>query len=113
MAITNSMRLAPTLLLAIVLLWQPSAAQPQGISPQQPTEEQRLAYVLGANDQIIIRVPGADEINDKMFLIDNQGNVVLPVIDSVKAGGLTIQQFEGELVKKLSAFYRSPQVRVT
>jgi len=73
----------------------------------------RLSYILDANDQIMIRVPQAEELNEKAFRIDSDGNLQLPVVGPVKASGLTLQQLEAELTKLLVVFYRSPRVSLT
>jgi len=73
----------------------------------------RLSYILDANDQILIRVPQAEELNEKAFRIDSDGNLQLPVVGPVKASGLTLQQLEAELTKLLVVFYRSPRVSLT
>src|SRR5712692_7264978 len=44
-------------------------------------------YVLGPEDQILIRAIDAPEISDKPFLIGTNGNITLPMIGRVKAGG--------------------------
>jgi polysaccharide export outer membrane protein len=69
--------------------------------------------VLGPNDQILIRAPQAEEINDKPFRIDSEGNINVPIIGRLKAGGLTVQELEAEVVKRLREFIRQPQVIIT
>jgi polysaccharide export outer membrane protein len=58
----------------------------------------------------MIRVPQAEEINDKPFRIDSEGNINLPIIGRLRAGGLTQQELEAEIVKRLREFIREPQV---
>jgi polysaccharide biosynthesis/export protein len=104
----------------------PPAGNPQGQSaqtPANPTQAQqprelpqdsiRPNYVLGPNDQILVRAPEAEEINEKPFRIDAEGFVNLPVVGRIHAAGLTLQDLEAELVKRLSEFIRAPQVIVT
>ena len=43
---------------------QQEAPPPSVFMTSSPTEEQRLAYVLGASDQLVIRVAGAVEFNE-------------------------------------------------
>ena len=69
-----------------------AGAQPaaQGAFPAGAEGDRlRLNYVLDANDQILIRVPQAEELNEKAFRIDSDGNLQLPVVGPVKASGLT------------------------
>jgi polysaccharide biosynthesis/export protein len=106
------------------------AQQPQQPQPGQPTPAARQAnqnqppaelpadsirpnYVLGPNDQFLIRAPGVEEINDRPFRIDSEGFVNLPLIGRLRAGGLSLQQLEAELVKRLREFFVNPQVVVT
>ncbi len=87
----------------------PGVGQPQ----QLPPDAIRPNYVLGPNDQILARVnpPGsADEISDKPFRIDADGNVNLPLLGHVHVGGLSVQELEAELVQRLREYIREPQV---
>lgn len=103
---------------------QPQNAPGQaGQTPPNPAQNQqprdlppdsiRPNYVLGPNDQILIRAPEAEEINEKPFRIDAEGFINLPVVGRIHAAGLTLQELEAELVKRLSEFIRTPQVIVT
>jgi polysaccharide export outer membrane protein len=86
-------------------------------SPQQPRElppdSIRPNYVLGPNDQFLVRAPLAEEINDKPFRIDAEGNINLPLLGKVRAGGLTVQELEADLVRRLREFIVAPQVIIT
>ena len=70
-------------------------------------------YVLGPDDQIVIHAIDAPEISDKPFLIGMNGNVTLPLIGRVKAGGLTVERLETELNTRLKKYVKDPQVSVT
>jgi polysaccharide biosynthesis/export protein len=83
---------------------------------QQPavTATQTVSgYVLGPDDQIVIRVIDAPDISDKPVLIGTNGDITLPMIGRVKAGGLTVEQLEAELTTQLKEFIQEPQVSVT
>ncbi|HXE13952.1 MAG TPA: polysaccharide biosynthesis/export family protein [Bryobacteraceae bacterium] len=69
-------------------------------------------YVLGPEDQIIIRAFQADEISDKPVQIQGDGFISLPLVGRVKAGGLSVAKFEAELTKDLSKYIEHPQVTV-
>src|ERR1700694_5211347 len=58
-------------------------------SPQQtlPPDTIRPNYTLGPNDQILVRAPEAEEINEKPFRIDADGNINMPLVGRVRAGG--------------------------
>ncbi|MGC2323629.1 MAG: polysaccharide biosynthesis/export family protein [Terriglobales bacterium] len=81
--------------------------------PAQTAAQPDSGYVLGPDDQIVIRAIDAPEISDKPMLIGTNGNLTLPLIGRVKAGGLTVEQFETELNTRLREYLREPQVSVT
>jgi polysaccharide biosynthesis/export protein len=94
---------------------QQGAIQQQGAMQPQPgvdTDRLRLSYQLGANDQIMLRSPEIPELNEKVFRVDVDGTITLPLVGSVPAAGLTVQQFEEAVTKNLQRFYRAPQVTV-
>jgi polysaccharide export outer membrane protein len=70
-------------------------------------------YVLGPDDQFLIRALDAPEISDKPFLIGTNGYITLPMIGKVKAGGLTVEQLEAELNARFKEFIQNPQISVT
>lgn len=89
-------------------------------TPTQPTSPAALPpdnirpnYVLGPNDQILVRAPEAEEINEKPFRIDADGNVNMPLLGRVHAAGMTIQELEADLVRRLREYIREPQVIVS
>ena len=95
----------------------PGPAQPVTATPNQlvpsAMEQVRANYVLGPNDQILIRAVQVDEIGQRPYRIDGEGNIDLPLIGTLKAGGLSVDQLERELAKRLVAYVRNPQVSVT
>jgi polysaccharide export outer membrane protein len=113
---------------------QPAPGQPtpaQGQNPQRPPENAnpdqqpptlprelpqdaiRPNYVLGANDQVLVRAPQVEEINERPFRIDADGNINLPLLGRVHAGGMTVQELEADLIRRLREYIREPQVIVT
>ncbi len=72
----------------------------------------RPNYVLGPNDQILIRAPDAEEINQKPFRVDGDGNINLPLVGRIHASGMTLQELEANLVQRLKEYIREPQVFV-
>jgi len=83
---------------------QPAGELPADISP---------TYTLGANDQILIRVPGVDEINERPFRIDAEGFLSLPVVGRIRAAGLTVHGLETEITNRLHEFFVNPQVFIS
>jgi polysaccharide biosynthesis/export protein len=89
------------------------AQNPGGGPPAQPIQSIRPDYVLGPNDQFIIRAPQADEINERPFRIDSDGFINLPLVGKVKAAGLMVQALEADLTTRLREFIREPQVMIS
>jgi polysaccharide export outer membrane protein len=96
---------------------QPPADTGQNPNPATPPRELppdtiRPNYILGPNDQILIRST-AEEINEKPFRIDADGNINLPLVGKVHAEGMSQQELEAELVKRLKEYIRDPQVIIS
>jgi polysaccharide export outer membrane protein len=82
---------------------------------QQPTQTAappNSGYVLGPDDQILIRALDAEEISEKPVLIGADGYVRLPMVGRLHAAGLTVEQLEMEIASGLKAFIQEPQVSV-
>jgi len=83
---------------------------------QQPAKTAALpdsGYVLGPDDQIVMHAIDSPEISDKPILIGTNGNITLPLVGRVKAGGLTVEQLETELNARLKIYVKDPQIAVT
>jgi polysaccharide biosynthesis/export protein len=92
---------------------QPGApAQTTAPAQQLPQDTVRPNYVLGPNDQILIRAPEAEEINQKPFRVDGDGNINLPLVGRIHAAGMTLSELEVNLVQRLREYIREPQVFV-
>jgi len=70
-------------------------------------------YVLGPDDEIMIRAMDAEEISDKPFTIDSSGVLNLPMLGRVQAAGLTVAQLESALITRLKEFVWDAHVAVT
>jgi polysaccharide export outer membrane protein len=70
-------------------------------------------YVLGPDDQILIRALEGLDLAGKPVLIGANGNITLPLIGRVKASGLTVEQLETELDSRLKPYVKDPQIAVT
>jgi polysaccharide export outer membrane protein len=97
---------------------QPGAPNPESQNGQQPAQQLppdtvRPNYVLGPNDQVLIRAPEAEEIDNRPFRIDGDGNINLPLVGHIHAAGMSLQELEADLVKRLREYVREPQVFVT
>ena len=69
-------------------------------------------YRIGAQDLLEISVFGVQEL-DKEVRVNSNGQISLPLIGGVMAGGKTIPELESELAKKYAdGFLQKPQVSV-
>lgn len=71
-------------------------------------------YVIGPQDVVAITCLDDPALTDK-FTVEADGTFTLPYIGSIKAGNLTIRQFEDALKKQLKdgRFFKNPQITVT
>jgi len=69
-------------------------------------------YMLGAGDQIVVRAPDVEEIDNKTVPIDLKGNLNLPVVGRIQASGLTTEQLEVAISARLRKFLVKPDVSV-
>lgn len=75
--------------------------------PAQPT------YILGPGDELVIRALDVPEISDRPVRIDMQGFINLPMVGRVQAGGLSVEELEAELARRLRTYVIEPQVTVS
>lgn len=69
-------------------------------------------YRIGAQDLLEVSVFGVDELTQEIR-VNSNGQVSLPLIGAVMAGGKTIPELETDIASKLSAGYlQNPQVSV-
>ena len=84
------------------------------LSPRhRPAAPPPSGYVLGPDDQILIRALDGLDLGDKPVLIGTNGDITLPLIGRLKAAGLTVEQLETELASRLKTYVKEPQVSVT
>ena len=90
----------------------PSTTADAATASPSATPTNVVSYILGPEDQITVRVFAANDIPDKPVQIDNDGSVTLPMIGSVHAAGLTVEQLEDSLVIAYKKYFKDPQVTV-
>ncbi len=99
------------------LAQEPQQNRPQGgaaaAEPIRPSDAIRPSYVLGPGDEVTIRAFEVEEIGDKPYRIDDEGDVNLPVLGKIHAGGRTVEQFEADLAQRLKTLVKNPQVTVS
>jgi polysaccharide export outer membrane protein len=71
------------------------------------------SYRLGGGDRIRIITFGEEQLTGE-FNVDDQGNIALPLLGSVKAGGLTPSELDGRISQGLQQkkLLRDPSVAV-
>ena len=79
--------------------------------PSCKTDAVRSTYLLGADDQLQITGPEPDEAvgTPKIVGVDGQGDIQVPLVGRVHVAGLTVQQAEQEVNKKLAVYVKHPQ----
>jgi polysaccharide export outer membrane protein len=84
-------------------------------APGQPQEARSAgaSYILGPDDSFSIVAVETEEISGKTFHIDDSGYASIPLAGRIRAGGLTVDQFEIELRQRLQKFIKNPEVSVT
>jgi polysaccharide export outer membrane protein len=84
---------------------------PEGLAGKRNPE--RSSYLLGPGDQILIRAANVPDISEKSIRIDLNGSINMPMIGHIAASGLTVEQLESEIVKRLKVYLEEPEVAVS
>ena len=93
----------------IVLLALMACGGPAGRLPALANEAQST-YLLGPGDSLRITVFGESDLSGTFKVADN-GTLVMPLVGSVAAAGLSLPDFQKKLVQQLSAkAVKSPDV---
>jgi polysaccharide biosynthesis/export protein len=91
------------------------AAQDKSAAPAEMQKSSPVAtdpnYVIGAEDVLSISVWKEPDLT-RTVPVRPDGKISLPLIDEVKAAGLTPKDLEKELTTRFSHFIASPQVSV-
>lgn len=87
----------------------PRAAQLAGVdgSPTTPVSE----YRIGSGDELNITVWGNEQLT-RTVAVRPDGMISLPLLNDVKAVGLTPMELRNDLAKKLTKFINRPEVSV-
>jgi polysaccharide export outer membrane protein len=83
------------------------------VVPGVPLFAQSTAeYTIGAQDVLMIQVFDQPDLGGR-YTVEADGTFSFPLIGRIKAGGMTLRNFEIELKKKLAdGYFRNPQVTV-
>lgn len=99
------------LILASSCLGQHAEQAPANGSAATCSSTVHSTYVLGSEDELEISGPELEELA-KPMRVDSDGSILVPLVGRVHVAGLTIQECEAELSKRLSTYFREPQVAV-
>ena len=98
--------------LLVIAAWVVLAGSAAAQAPAAQADQARVEYLIGAQDVLTITVWDSPDLSGK-FTVETDGSFTFPLIGRVKAGGLTLRQFEAELKKKLAdGYFKNPQVSV-
>jgi polysaccharide export outer membrane protein len=93
-----------------VLVACASLAWPQAVPP---TPCQPSSYTLGSGDQVSLYVTNLeDNFTEKTFRIDSNGDLSLPMIGRIHAGGLTQAELEDQVKNQFGRFLKEPDIVV-
>lgn len=103
---------------ALSLAQQPAPGAAAGATPP-PTQSAaaaadslRPSYVLGPNDQIIVRVARVEDFDATPIRVDENGQISLPLVGKIPASGLSVEQLEQDIARRLTQFVVNPQVSI-
>ena len=97
----------------------PTAPDPAGLASSgtivAPLDETSLqSYTLGPEDKLTVKVLDLEEISDKdVYRVDMRGNLNLPVAGRVHVDGMTVEQAETEIEKRLGSVLLDPEVTIS
>jgi polysaccharide export outer membrane protein len=79
----------------------------EGVDPQV------TSYVLKPSDEITLHSIQVKEVADKVYRLDEKGNVNMPLIGELKLAGTTGEEAQALIVSKLKKFYWHPDLELT
>lgn len=90
----------------------PSTSNTSASSPKTPDTSSEMT--VGDGDLLEVSVYGAPDFDKKEIRVSRTGDVVLPMIGQTHIGGLTVQQAQDLIARKLSQgeFFNDPQVSI-
>ncbi len=88
------------------------AQQAANIANPACVDHVRSIYLLGPDDELAISAPEIEVVPGKTYRVDGEGDLQVPMVGRVHVAGLTVQQSEQELNKRLSTYIRDPQVSI-
>ncbi len=89
-----------------------ASATPPSAAKAACVNQVRSTYLLGPDDELSISAPELDVVPGKTVRVDGEGDLQVPMVGRVHVAGLTVQQSEVELNKRLKTYIRDPQVAI-
>ncbi|MEO8097284.1 MAG: polysaccharide biosynthesis/export family protein [Acidobacteriota bacterium] len=99
-------RLTTSIFFGLVILVQVEAQGPTGAA-----RELNLELAIGNEDSVTISALNVDEIS-KQFRISSSGDLSLPMVGTIHAAGMRVDQLEREIAERLKKYVHEPQVTV-
>jgi polysaccharide biosynthesis/export protein len=100
------------LIAAAAAIQAPAPIPPPAQVPVPASAQANLAYVIGPNDVLAIKVFDEPTLTGP-YNVDSDGSITFPFVGRVEVGGKTVRDIEGILTKLLAEGYlRQPQVSV-
>lgn len=77
----------------------------------RPDSHPAREIVIGADDSLTIAALNCDEIS-KTWRVSTSGELILPLVGSFRAAGMTVRELQGEVAERLKKFVIDPQVSI-
>jgi polysaccharide biosynthesis/export protein len=105
-------KISPLVLLTVAML--PVAAQSNPASEAAPPTSQvnNATYIIGGDDVLVIHVWKEPDLTTTLP-VRADGMISLPLLNDVKAAGLTPMQLAADITDKLKKYLSDPRVTVT
>ncbi|GAB7551705.1 polysaccharide biosynthesis/export family protein [Novosphingobium sp. 11B] len=95
----------------------PNPNLPRGAAAYQvipPTVPVPTAYPIRPKDKLRLRVFNEPEVSQEELRVDDVGTIQVPLIGSIKAEGLSVEELSAEIASSLARSYlKNPQVAVS
>ena len=69
--------------------------------------------LLGPGDQLTVAAPEIEELDRRELKVQADGTVSVPLVGSIKAAGLTAEEFQQKLNEALRTQFRNPRISFT
>ena len=107
------MRITGVVWLHLAFISWAAVASGQEMAQVNCAAHARSTYLLGPDDEVEISGPELDEPGGKMSRVDGEGDIQVPLVGPVHIAGLTVQQAQQDVNKRLRAYIRDPQITVS